>query len=78
VAEVCDRPEVKLTRWLATVIYRTEGGPVDVQHDIEELDEIAMLVEAGPHWDAIDRIEIVRQGAQEGSGALTVEQAQDL
>ncbi|NVN02171.1 MULTISPECIES: hypothetical protein [Asaia] len=58
--DVMDRPETTLVRWVARVIYRTESGLVDVQHDMEELEELHYLVERGPHWDAIEKIEIRR------------------
>lgn len=45
-------------RWLATCWYRSKAGLVDVEHNIEELDEIHDLVERGPDWRALDRIEI--------------------
>jgi hypothetical protein len=71
--DVLDRPEVTVARWVATVFYRTEAGLVDVQHDISELDEMQDLVERGPHWDAIDHINIVRADGADLS--LTVEEA---
>jgi hypothetical protein len=46
-------------RWLATIYYNHDSGPVDVSHDIEELDELAALVELGPNWYTITRIVIV-------------------
>lgn len=60
-------------RWLASITYRTTAGPLTVDHGIEELDEIADLVEAGPDWDTIDRIEIIK-GANQRPG-FTIEQA---
>lgn len=48
-------------RWLATLTYRTETGPIGVQHDIEELEEVQDLVECGPDWNALEKIEIVLQ-----------------
>lgn len=47
-------------RWRATVFYRTENGIVDIEHDLAELAQLHGLVELGPHWDTIERIEIVR------------------
>lgn len=46
-------------RWRAVVTYRSsEAGPVDVEHFIEEIDDLADIVERGPDWNAIERIEI--------------------
>ncbi len=55
---------------------RAEAGQVDVEHDIEELREIEALVERGPHWDTIERIEI--RLARPSYDGLTVERAEDL
>jgi hypothetical protein len=46
-------------RWRATIHYRVNGGTVDVPHDIEELEDLQHIVEAGPNWNTIERIEIV-------------------
>ena len=75
-SEVLERPETRFVRWIATVHYRTESGLVDVEHDLEELEELQDLVERGPNWDAIDRIDIVRADGRER--ALTVEEANRL
>ncbi len=45
-------------RWTAIVYYRTDAGLIDVEHQIEELDMLHMLIERGPDFYAIDRIEI--------------------
>jgi hypothetical protein len=44
-------------RWQATVFYRSELGTTDVVHYLEEMDELEMLVERGPNFYTIDRIE---------------------
>lgn len=63
-------------RWIATVHYATDNGIVDVQHDLDEIEDLHDLVERGPHWDTIDRIVIVR-GKKLVEG-LTVEKAETL
>ena len=40
-------------RWLVVLTYRTEHGPVEVEHFVEELEEIHDLVEAGPDWNTL-------------------------
>lgn len=62
-------------RWTATIWYRTERGPNGVEHDIEELHELHDLVERGPDWRAIERIEIKLERYDR---ALTVEEAAKL
>jgi hypothetical protein len=69
-------PEVTTVRWIATVYYRSASGIIDVQHDMLELDELHDLVERGPHWDCIDRIEVVRADGR--NRALTLEEAEKL
>ena len=62
-------------RWHAVVYYRSDNGPVDVEHDFDEIADLEEAIEAGPHWAAIDRIVITYQGCDE---QLTVEQAAAL
>jgi hypothetical protein len=52
-------------RWLLTIIYRAESGPCVVDYDIEELDEIADIVERGPDWNAIMSIDCELQSPDE-------------
>lgn len=75
---VIDRPEAMVfnPRWQATVHYRTDSGIVDVVHGLEEIGDLQELVEIGPHWDTIERIEIVRALAVPSD--LTVEGAAKL
>lgn len=61
-------------RWQTKTIYRTENGPLDIVHDLEEISDLHDLVESGPHWDTIVRIEIVRVN-HITDAALTVEAA---
>lgn len=61
-----------MSRWYAVVTYRHAAGPVDVPHDLEELGELQDLVELGPHWGTIERIEVTYRGIGVG---LTVEDA---
>lgn len=65
-----------MERWRATIVYRSEHGPVDVEHEIEELDEIAELVEAGPDWNTIVNINIVLE--RQMIPGLTVEEADKI
>ncbi len=48
--------EVK--RWQATIFYRSDAGIVDVTHALEEIEELHDLVERGPDWNTIEKIEI--------------------
>jgi hypothetical protein len=64
-------------RWHAVVHYRTDDGTIDVEHDVEELGELHDLIERGPHWDTIERIEVLRVNPCAATD-LTVEQAAGL
>lgn len=75
-ADLATRPDVTHARWIAIVHYRTQAGLVDVQHDMLELEELQDLVERGPHWDTIHKIDIRR--ADGGDRLLTVEEAARL
>jgi hypothetical protein len=63
-----------MTRWKATVTYRTDAGPNEVIHDLAEIRDLHDLVERGPHWDTIVDIKIVRAGTPVDR-SLTVEAA---
>ena len=45
-------------RWIVTITYRTDAGPLPVEHDIEELHDIHDIVERGPDWNTITSIKI--------------------
>lgn len=65
-----------MKRWKAIIEYRTNAGPVDVEHDIEELDELQELVERGPDWRTMIRCTVTL--AENTEANLTVEQAAAL
>jgi hypothetical protein len=47
-----------LKRWHADAHYNTESGTTVISHDFEELEELHDLIEAGPDWTTVDRIEV--------------------
>jgi hypothetical protein len=65
------------SRWLVTIHYNSESGIILVDHDVEELDEIVGLVEAGPDWNTIDKIEISLARRSHGR-IITIEEAREL
>ena len=69
--------KAKMKRWAAVVSYHTEAGPVDVAHEIEELEEIQDLVERGPDWATIIDIRITLARNAYGR-RITVEEAGKL
>lgn len=51
-----------LRRWKAVATYRTDNGPVTFTHHFDEIEELHNLVEAGPDWTTLDKIEIRYDG----------------
>jgi hypothetical protein len=67
----------KTARWHVVLQYRsTKACIVDVHHDIEELEELASLVERGPDWNCLVDCVVTLNSAIDPD--LTVEQAARL
>ena len=62
-------------RWKATLIYRTDNGPVDVEHTFEELEELHDIVERGPDWNSLIKITVELERVS--TPGLTVEKAME-
>ena len=62
-----------MKRWTATLWYLTDAGIIDVVQNIEELEELQEVVERGPDWRTLDRIEITL--ARTNAPRLTIEQS---
>jgi len=45
-------------RWSASIFFRSGAGLVESRHAIEELADLQDIVEGGPDWNTIERIEI--------------------
>lgn len=45
-------------RWEAAITYFTDNGEIAERFGIDELDELAAIVELGPDWNAIGTISI--------------------
>jgi len=65
-------------RWKAVILYRMRDNQfVDVEHCFEEIEDLHMLIERGPHWDTLIRCTItLNRPAQ--SKSLTIEEAAEL
>lgn len=53
-----EAPTVK--RWAVLIYYRTKDGESLILHELEELSDLHEIVEAGPHFDTIARINVFR------------------
>jgi hypothetical protein len=60
-------------RWLVTIHFRVNDGILLVDHAVEEIEDLQDIVERGPDWNTIDKIEIVL--AEPYQPTLTVEEA---
>jgi ribose 5-phosphate isomerase len=57
--ELKSRKETKMSkRWMMSIIYRTDNGPVVVDYDMDEIEDADGIVERGPDWRAIMDITI--------------------
>lgn len=68
--------EVTTARWKAVIHYRSEMGLIDVEHGIEEIEDLHDIVERGPDWNAINHIVITLD--RKTDDALTIEEAAGL
>jgi hypothetical protein len=46
------------TRWRAVAWYRTDAGLLDVEHHLDEIEELSEIVERGPSFGALEKVEI--------------------
>lgn len=47
-----------LKRWRAVASYKADNGIVSFAHEFDELEELHDLIEAGPDWTTLDKIEV--------------------
>lgn len=62
-----------ILRWKVVATYRSEAGPIDVTHEVEELFEVHNLIERGPDWNALASIRITL--ATPACPGMTLEEA---
>jgi hypothetical protein len=65
-------------RWRVLATYRTDQGPLEVEHFVEELAELHALIERGPNWDALIDIKVTINPRRANYAGLTVERSLDL
>ncbi len=65
-------------RWLVTIVYRSGHlGAIDIEHHVEELAELQEIVERGPDWNCLERIEIRLNPRRVTSPGDTLEKSLD-
>jgi hypothetical protein len=74
----CSPGNVKHVRWIATATYRSELGSKNIVHLFEELLELQDLVERGPDWNALIRIEIILNPYRATFPGITIEESARL
>ena len=68
--------ELEHLRWIAVVTYRSESGPIEVDHHFEELEELHTLIERGPDWNTIVSIVVTLNPERTQYPGDTVEAAE--
>ena len=63
-------------RWVVRITYRTENGPNEVEHHVEEIRDAHDLVERGPDWNTIEQIVITLNPRRVSHPGDTVEAAE--
>lgn len=66
-----------ILRWHVSVHYLTMHGINVVEHDIEEISDLETLIERGPDWNTIEKIEISLARKMFGQ-TITIEEARTL
>lgn len=64
-------PTATPKRWRVEATYRTEGEPLVLVHEVEELEEVQDWVEVGPDWRALIAVTITYQRAGDPGQCLT-------
>ena len=65
-------------RWIVTPTYRSEHGPVVVDHYIEELRDLGDLIEYGPNWNSLVEVKVVLNPLRSTHPGITMEAAAKL
>jgi hypothetical protein len=63
----------RYARWIATSTYRSERGPVVVEHYIEELEDVHNLIEYGPDWNSLVDLKVVLNPLRTSYPGITME-----
>jgi hypothetical protein len=66
-----------MSRWQVKIYYRTDLLTREEDRILDEVRDLHDIIERGPHWDTIEKIEIFRIN-HVTSKTLTVEQAEQM
>jgi len=53
-------------RWKAVLEYRTGEGPKSVEHYLEEISELHIIIEHGPDWNFLIRCTVTLNRSDDG------------
>lgn len=62
-------------RWKAVVEYRTDSGPNSVEHYLEEISELHLIIEHGPDWNSLIRCTVTLNRPDHGAEQNSVGKA---
>jgi hypothetical protein len=65
-------------RWIVTPTCRSEHGPIEVDHHIEELCDLPDLIEDGPNWNSLVEVTVVLNPLRSTHPGITMEAAAKL
>jgi hypothetical protein len=67
----------KASRWHAEISYKTQKGPMRISIQLIEIEELKRIMDAGPHWNCVSEITIVRENLR-GNKYVTIDAAAKL
>lgn len=62
-------------RWKAVVEYRTEEGPMSIEHYFEEISDLHLIIEHGPDWNFLIRCTVTLNRSDGGEEQNSAEKA---
>ena len=62
-------------RWKAAIEYRSDEGPLTVEHYFEEIADLHLIIEHGPDWNFLTRCTVTLNRTDEGDEQNSVEKA---
>ena len=62
-------------RWKAVLEYQHENGPISIEHFLEEITELHLIIEHGPDWNTLLRCTVTLNRPDGGEEQNSVEKA---
>jgi len=62
-------------RWKAVIEYRTDDGSTSVEHFLEEIADLHLIIEHGPDWNSLIRCTVTLNRHDDGEDQNSVAKA---